>query len=179
MVSTSVREDISLGCGFRDFGSMLVAPGDEEHEGYANAYCAVSHIEGGKAGFVSTPLHEIEAQKINDVLAKNAVDEITHNASDDEAKSELAQERVRVEMVAAEKQNDQRNNRDNRQCSVFPGERTPGRARVLPVHELEEARQNQPFIPYIGKKVQDELLCDLVEREDNECDHRDTAVGRA
>jgi hypothetical protein len=82
---------------------MLIAPGDEKHQRYPDADGAVGNIEGGKTRFIATTLLQIKPQEIHDMLADDAVHEISHDAADDQAEGKLAKNRVRVEMAAAKK----------------------------------------------------------------------------
>ena len=69
------------------------------------------------------------------MLAEDAVRKVSHDAPNDEAEGKLAEQRVRIEMVPAEKQNDQRNNRNERKQTILAGERTPRGTSVLPINE--------------------------------------------
>lgn len=158
---------------------MLVAPGEQENEGHADTNRAVRHIEGGKTGFVAAALQQIESQEIHHVLPQNPVREVPHDAADDEAEGELSQQRMRVEVVPAEKQDDERGDGDEGQPVVFARERAPGSAGVLPMNEFEESGQHGAFVPDVRQVMQHDGLGDLVDGKDNERQRRDAAVGRA
>lgn len=158
---------------------MLIAPGHQEDQRYANADGAVRYVERRKSGFFPAALLQIEPQKIHDMLADNPVHEISHDAADDQSKGELTQHRMRVEMVPAEKQDDQRGDGDKREQSILAGKRAPGGAGILPVNDFEKTRQHSPFIPDVREKMQHDGLGELVQGKHNKRNRRDAAVGRA
>lgn len=113
------------------------------------------------------------------MLPQNPVGEVPHDAANDEAKSKLPQQRVRVEVVPAEKQDDERGDGDERERAVLARKRAPGRAGVLPMDEFEETGQHGAFVPDVGEIMQHDGLGDLIDGKDNERQRRDAAVGRA
>lgn len=158
---------------------MLVAPGEQKDERHPDAYRAIGQIESRETRLLSTALHQVKPQKIHNVLPENAIHQIAHDASNHQAKGELAEQRVRVEMVPAEKKDYKRRDRDERQRTVFTGERTPRRPGVLPMHKLEKTGKNRLFIPDVRQKPEHDGLGNLVQSQNNKRNRRNSAVGRA
>src|SRR5690349_1163867 len=109
---------------------MFVSPREQKDQRDADANGAVSNVECRKTNLVSAAGLKIEPQKIHDVLAHQAVHEISHDAANDQTEGELSEESMRVEVAPAEKQNHQRDRRYEGEHAVFSGERTPGCACV-------------------------------------------------
>ena len=56
-------------------------------------------MPGRRRHFRRAAAVNIEAQKIDDVLANDPINQISHDATDHQSKRELTQRRVRIEMV--------------------------------------------------------------------------------
>ena len=75
-------------------GGVLVAPGEEKDKGDPDAYRAVGDVKRRKADFTAAAWLKIEPQKVHDMLADEAIDEVSHDTADDEAESELSEDCV-------------------------------------------------------------------------------------
>src|SRR5271170_7504524 len=120
---------------------MFVLPSDEENQTHAGTNRGVRDVERGKTDFVSAALLQVEINEIHDGVAsgQQAVGEISRDAAEDEAERDLAGQRVRIKMMAREKQCDEGDEGDERERGVVAAKQTPRRAGVAPVDELEEA----------------------------------------
>src|SRR5208337_1314733 len=80
------------------FGGVLVFPSDEKNKCDAGADGGVGDVERGKTDFIAAALLQIEAEKIHDFMAsgQQAVGEIAGDAAKNQAKGNLAGQRVRI-----------------------------------------------------------------------------------
>src|SRR5437867_238878 len=103
------------------------------------------------------------------------VDQVPHDAPDDQAKGSLALPGAQIEMVPAEVKHHQGHDRDNRQRQVIAGEQAPGGPGVFPMHELEKTVHDNLVLP-ITEEPKDDLFGELVERHDAQGEQGDAAV---
>ena len=159
---------------------MLASPRYQEHQPNAGADGAVGHVEGREADLVTASLVQVKANEVNDAVARGqqAVGEVPGDATKDQAKGDLAQERARVKMMPAQEENEQRGQRDDGEQLVVAAEQTPRGAGVAPMHELEKTINDHPFLS-AAEPPEHEEFCELIEGKDCERDARDAAVRRA
>ena len=156
---------------------MLVAPGEQEHECDASANGAVRYIECRETNWPGCTLH-VEVQEIDHVLDSNAVNQISEDAADDHAESDLAEQRAGVEMMPREVQDEQCGKRDDCEQAVVTGEHAPGGARVTPVDQFEETFDHD-LLFCVAQVTEHKGLRELVESQHNQRDQRDAPVGCA
>src|SRR4051812_19514995 len=94
----------------RFFWRALVFSGDEEDQAHAGADRGGGDVEGGGGAVpaVATAQLDVKAYKVHDFAAEQSVGEIAGNAAKDEAKSDLADQGMGIEMVAGQEQGDER-----------------------------------------------------------------------
>jgi len=117
-------------------------------------------------------------EEIHDGVAsgQEAVGEVTDDAAEDEAEGELTDEAVGAEMVAKDKQEDERGDGDGGEQGVVASEHAPGRASVDAVGEVEKAGDDDVLIA-LDDLAQDEPFGELVEDKDDGGQHEDAAGG--
>ena len=104
---------------------MLVFPGHQENQAHAGADCAVGDVERGKADRVSDAARlQVKINKIHyGVTARQQpVGEVAGDAAEDEAKRDLAGQRVRVEMMPRKEQRHEGDEGDNCERAVVVAE---------------------------------------------------------
>jgi len=109
------------------------------------------------------------------LVANQTVGKISGNAAENQAECDLTGQRVRVEVMASEKQRDKREQRDEREGAVVAAKQTPGRAGVTPVNKFEKTGYNDFFVVVV-ECAQHEPFGELVERENNQREHGDAPV---
>src|SRR5689334_12965032 len=107
---------------------------------------------------------QIKINEVDDLLSRRQqpVREISGDAAEDQAKGELSQGCARLEVMPAEKQNEQRDKRDDGQQFVVSAKHAPGCAGVAPVNELEEAINHNLLLAFT-QQTEHEELCELIE----------------
>ena len=80
--------------------------------------------------------------------------------------------------MAAEKQNDERDERDKGQQMVVPPEQAPGRPGVLPMHELKETGDDD-FLLGIAQQPQHEPFRQLIEQDNEQRNEANAAIRRS
>jgi len=120
----------------------------------------------------------IKIDEVNDLVAtgQQAVEQVAGDAAEDEAKGDASGQRVGIEMVPRQKQCDEREQRDERERAVIAAKQAPRRAGIAPMHEFEEAVDDDFFIALV-EQVQHEPFGELVEDEHDRRDGGDVAVG--
>jgi len=159
------------------FRRVLGFPGDEKNQPDAGADRGVGDVEGGKINDTAAALLQVKIEKIHDRVAagQQAVSEVAGDAAENQAEGNLAGQRVRTEVVAREKQRDEREQGDQSECGVVAAEETPRRAGVAPVNQFEKTINDDLFVAQ-SERAQHPPFCELVERENNQCQHGDTAI---
>ena len=157
---------------------MLGFPGEEKNQPDAGANGGVGDVEGGKINDAAAALLQVKIKKIHDRVAagQQAVGEVAGDAAENQAEGNLAGERVRTEMMAREKQRDEREQGDQGERGVIAAEETPRRAGVAPVNQFEEAGNNRLFVAQV-KVVQHQPFGELVERKHHQRERGDAAIG--
>ena len=156
---------------------MLVAPRNQENQTDAGANRAIGDIERGKSDFISVAaqLH-VKTDEVHDFMAEQSVEKISRDAAENQAERNLADKRVRIEMVSREKKRDKRKQTDKRKRAVVAAEQTPRRAGVAPMHEFEKAGNNNSLF-VSAERFEHEMLGKLIEHKNYEREQRDAAIG--
>jgi hypothetical protein len=118
---------------------ISAAPGQQEHQTYPSTNRAVSHIKRRKTDLSPAPLLHVEIKKVDHAADANAVDQVSDDASANQAESELAEGGASIEVMTREEKHDQRDQRYDRQFGVAPLEKAPRGSRVLPMNQLEKS----------------------------------------
>ena len=77
---------------------------------------------------------------------QQAVGEVAGDAAENQAEGNLAGQRVRIKMMAREKQRDEREQGDQGERDVVAAEKAPRRAGVAPVNKFEKAGNDDFFV---------------------------------
>lgn len=155
---------------------MLVPPRDEKNQTDAGANGRIGNVERGKSDFLAAALLQIETEKVHDFVVNQTVGEISSDAAEEQAKGDLAGNPVHVEMMAREKQRNERQQHHKNQGAVVVAEQTPRRAGVAPMNEFEKSGDDDFFVAH-RQKMQHEPFGELVEREHDERERGDAAIG--
>src|SRR5262249_36168092 len=133
-----------------------------------------------KADLAAAALLQIKVEEVDNTMSRRqqAIGEIADDAAEDEAESDLAHQRARVEVMSAEEQDEQSQQGDDGQQFVVAAKETPGGAGIVPVNEFEKARDDTSLVPHAGQKVEHDRLGQLIERQHRERDGRDAAIAR-
>jgi hypothetical protein len=123
---------------------------------------------------VAAQLH-VKADEIHDFMADQPVGKISGDAAEDEPERNLADERVRIEMMPREKQRDEREQADERERAVVAAEQTPRRAGVAPMDEFKKSGDDDALLVN-AKRTQHEPFCKLVERKNGEREQRNAEI---
>ena len=159
------------------FWRVLGFPGDEKNQPDAGANGGVGDVEGGKINDASAALLQVKIKKIHDRVAtgQQAVSEVAGDAAENQAEGNLAGERVRTEVVARKKQRDEREQGDQGERGVVAAEEAPRCAGVAPVNQFEKTINDGLFVAQ-SERAQHPPFCELVERENNQCQRGDAAI---
>src|SRR5438094_3352431 len=79
-------------------------------------------------------------------------------------------------MVTGEEQGDQGEKADQGEGAVITAEEAPGGAGIAPMDEFEKTGHNDLFVPG-AQRSQDEPFGELVQRENDDREHGDVAIG--
>jgi hypothetical protein len=157
---------------------VLIAPGDKENQAYPDANGGIGYVEGGEANLIATALLHVKIDKIHDMVVSHAVDEVADDAAKDEPEGDLAQGGFVVKVVPAHIEHDKGDGGDERKPLVTVAEDAPGGAGVAPVDESEESADNYFFMAQ-GQPPHNQVLGELVEKDDHHCHQGDAAIGTA
>src|SRR6185437_14221245 len=138
---------MGLGALFGEGGSAggFLAPGKQKEKADPGADGGIGNIKGGETDFATVALLEVKIEKIDDVLAKETVDQIADNATEDKADGNLAQPLAGIKMIAVDEKDQERDQRDNREEIIISMKHAPGGAGVLPMNKLEKAVDHDPL----------------------------------
>src|SRR5262249_28677292 len=115
----------------------------------ANANGAVGHVEGWKPRLVAVAADHVEIQEVDDVIAKEAIDQVAQNAAKNQAERYLSAAGVNVEMVPGQEQDQQRDHPDRSQGGIVAPEQTPSGPGVTSMHEFEEFTNDRVFVAHV------------------------------
>lgn len=107
-----------------------------------------------------------------------AVDEVADDAAADKAEGQLAEIGSDVEVMPAEIEDPKCHNGDGRQHKVVVAEQTPGRAGIVPMHELEKAGNDDLSVRSIIYHPGHDHFGDLVQNRYERRDNCDAAIRR-
>ena len=108
----------------------------------------------------------------------NAVDKIPDNAAADQPKSHLTERSANIKVMSAEVKYPQRNNRNKRQDRIVVAKNTPGRACILPMDELEKARDNDFLLPDPSEPMLHYGFGQLIQAHYARCDQGNASIRR-
>jgi len=158
----------------RLMGWEAVAARDEGGEAGDEAEATPGNDDGEPYTLHQNPV--FIATKAIYLSLSRAWDLIAGDAAKNQAEGNLAGERVRTEVVAREKQRDEREQGDQGERGVVAAEKTPRRAGIAPVDQFEEAGNDRLFVIQ-SKRAQHLPFGELVERKHHQRERGDAAIG--
>ena len=154
---------------------MFSFPGNEENQCHAGTDGAIGNVEGGKTDFAAAARLQIKAKEIHDFVSYQTIGKISSDTAKNQSERNLADQRMRVEMVSREKQRDESEEHDDDKGAVIAAENVPRRPSIAPVNEFEKT-VNDDFFTARSKATQHQPFGELVEHEDDQRDNSDTTV---
>src|SRR6266511_3746178 len=177
----SGKEGVPLpGCGrLREFSalfgrrfggggsSLVLLPGEQKQQRHAGADGAIGDVEGGEADFSAATPAEVKVNEIHDVAVPETVHQVAGDTAENQPERKLTEQRLRIEVVPAQKQHQQSDEGEDGEQLVAAGElieQAPCRAGVAPVNELEKAFDDHLLL-CVAEVFQHGQFRELIEQE--------------
>src|SRR5687768_5617564 len=131
--------------GERWRGLRLLPPGKNEQQPNPGANRHIGNVECGESDFAPAALLKIKIDEVDDMPAKEPIDQVPDDAAKNQAERDLAEDRPRIKMAPIQKQKQKRNERYDCEELVISMEHAPRSAGVAPMDELEKAVDDNAF----------------------------------
>jgi hypothetical protein len=143
------------------FALHFLAPGKNKKQPNTGADCGIGDVKGGKTYLMTVAGLEKEVDEVDNVLSKQAINQVTDNSAEDETERDLAQVGASIEMLSKDKKDQQSDEGDDGKSFIVVLEHAPGSACIAPMNKFKETWKND-FLMSVGEIAENNKLSDLI-----------------